>query len=799
MPSIPPGFEYDIFISYRQNDNRNDGWVTEFVKNLKGELESTFKENISIYFDEDPSDRLIETYNVDKSLDAKLKSFIFIPIISQTYCDPNCYAWQYEFLKFIRMSEADHFGRDIKLRNGHVTSRILPVRIHDLDSEDVKLFEKETGGNLRAIDFVFKTSSGVNRPLRPDEDHPNDNLNKTYYRDQINKLANAINDIIRSIKIERTHSPEVKTTNKYMSLYEEAVQESSPKDPGVLNRKSKRIPVILISSILFLMLAYAIISKLARNEQVKTLAKLEKSVAILPFKNDSPNDTNAYFINGLMEEILNHLQFVKDLRVISRTSVEQYKNTTKSIPEIAKEQGVNYIIEGSGQKYGHSFNVRVQLIRAEKENQLWGKSYEQEIRDATDIINVQSKIAQSIVEELKATITPEEKHLIEKVHTTNLNAYDFYQRGREEMLKFWTEDDNNTALENAGKLFGRALDFDQAFADAYAGQAAVFLNKNYYKDMFSESYLDSVLILANRALSYDDQLAEAYFVKGAYYDAKGMKNKALEEYDKAIKLNPNDWKAYNGKAMLYEIDDQVVYLDNLQKAALINQSSLASSLILRRIGGKLEVTGYVDKAKSYYKKAFEIDGDSAYYLSCLGGVESDLGNYDKSLDYFKRAYLNRKNYTYVIERLGEDYQRIGKYQESLRYFKEYSDFGPMVGYTYWQNGLRKEADIYLNKCLDFYQKILKTDRPYAQTFYAYYNLVCIYAFRGDKANALKNLKLYSQNKNCELWMLTHTKNDPMLKSIRNDPEFIQILNEMETRYKIVHERIGKWLEEHGNS
>ena len=110
-----------------------------------------------------------------------------------------------------------------------------------------------------------------------------------------------------------------------------------------------------------------------------------------------------------MEEVLNHLQMVKDLRVISRTSVEQYRNTTKSVPEIAKELGVNYVVEGSGQKYGHSFNIKIQLIRAVKEDQLWSKSYDQEIRDATDILNVQSKIAQSIVEELKANVTPRGK------------------------------------------------------------------------------------------------------------------------------------------------------------------------------------------------------------------------------------------------------------------------------------------------------------------------------------------------------------------------------------------------------
>jgi hypothetical protein len=201
MPSLIPGYEYDIFISYRQKDNKHDGWVTEFVDNLKGELEATFKEDISIYFDENPSDGLLETHSVDKSLEGKLKCLIFIPIVSQTYCDPKSFAWQHEFCAFNKSAKEDQFGRDIKLASGNVASRILPVKIHDLDNEDKALLENEIGGMLRSIEFIYK-SAGVNRPLRAAEDHPQDNLNKTYYRDQINKVANAVKGIISCLKPE---------------------------------------------------------------------------------------------------------------------------------------------------------------------------------------------------------------------------------------------------------------------------------------------------------------------------------------------------------------------------------------------------------------------------------------------------------------------------------------------------------------------------------------------------------------------------------------------------------------------
>ena len=169
MTSIIPGYNYDIFISYRQKDNKFDGWVTRFVGDLKKELEATFKEDISIYFDENPHDGLLEMHNVDKSLEGKLKSLIFIPIISQTYCDTKSFAWQNEFCAFNRIAKEDQFGRDIKLSGGNVTSRILPVKINDLDPEDKELVEKELGGVLRPIEFIYK-EPGVNRPLTPDDD-----------------------------------------------------------------------------------------------------------------------------------------------------------------------------------------------------------------------------------------------------------------------------------------------------------------------------------------------------------------------------------------------------------------------------------------------------------------------------------------------------------------------------------------------------------------------------------------------------------------------------------------------------
>jgi len=291
VASIIEGYNYDIFISYRQNDNKYDGWVTEFVDNLNKELEANIKDKVSVYFDINPHDGLLETHSVDRSLEDKLKCLIFIPIISRTYCDPKSFAWQHEFCAFNKLANEDQFGKDIRLVSGNVASRILSVKIHDLDPEDQTLLENELGGTLRCIEFIYK-SAGVNRPLRTNEDHPQDNINKTYYRDQINKVANAIKDIITGL-------------NKG--------QQSS-----VIEIQEKFLPT-------------------------GKMIKQENSIAVLPFVDMRTQKDQEYFCDGISEEIINALAHLENLKVISRTSSFVFKNSKEDIREIGTRLDVNRI------------------------------------------------------------------------------------------------------------------------------------------------------------------------------------------------------------------------------------------------------------------------------------------------------------------------------------------------------------------------------------------------------------------------------------------------------------------------
>jgi hypothetical protein len=217
MSSVVPGFEYDIFISYRHKDNKGDHWVTEFVSALKTELESTFKEDISIYFDENPHDGLLETHDVDGSLKDKLKCLIFIPIISRTYCDPKSFAWNQEFLEFLKIASGDSFGLKIKLPNSNMASRVLPIRIHELDGQDKQSIETALQGQLRAIDFTYK-AAGVNRPLLPKDDEAAKGSGQATYRDQINKTANAISDLIAGMQGKISTGADGTSDNSHQSV-----------------------------------------------------------------------------------------------------------------------------------------------------------------------------------------------------------------------------------------------------------------------------------------------------------------------------------------------------------------------------------------------------------------------------------------------------------------------------------------------------------------------------------------------------------------------------------------------------
>jgi adenylate cyclase len=493
MPSLVPGFEYDIFISYRHNDNL-DGWVTDFVQNLEKELRSTLKDSLSIYFDKNPNDGLLETHNVDKSLEGKLKCLIFIPIISQTYCDPKSFAWQHEFCAFNRFAKEDMAGRDIRVSNGNVASRILPVKIHNLDTEDTNTIENEIGGVLRPIDFIYR-ESGVNRPLTA-ADKKEDNNNKTLYRDQVNKTANAIKEIIMAVKAPVPHP-------------------DRPSDHGQrpMQKAAIKKPVVATITVLLLALAaYFFFLKPTTGREQPTV--LDKSIAVLPFVDLSESRDQGWFSDGLTEEILNSLAHVKGLQVSSRTSSFSFKDKNLRIQTIADSLGVNYVVEGSVRKSNAGVRITAQLIRAKDGFHIWSNTYN---RTPSDILVVQQDIATKIAESLDVSLDPRAIKNMQRAGTTNPEAFLAFLKGQEFFRK--AHNNRNFILPNlkrANTNFDEAISLDPDFVNAYIFHADFYLH-----------FLDSKKSLIGDPLTE----AEAYRLLMSDFASAFVKSKTSIEKD----------------------------------------------------------------------------------------------------------------------------------------------------------------------------------------------------------------------------------------------------------------------------
>jgi len=519
MASMISGFEYDLFISYRQKDNKGDHWVTEFITALKTELEATFKEDLTTYFDENPYDGLLETHDVTKSLQGKLKCLIFIPILSQTYCDSKSFAWNYEFLAFSRSASKDQFGLEVKLPNGNVASRVLPVRIHEIDALDQVMLEEELHGTLRCVDFIYH-AAGVNRPLRPDDDKVRDNESKTVYRNQINKVANAIKELMKALK----------------NRNDPVAFPSRPVGRAPLKKiKSKKSTILLFSAISALaVLGYLFFAKSAKTPT----PSIDRSIAVLPFQNMSNDPDQEYFSDGMMEEIINQLTKVKELQVTSRTSSMKYKGSKAIqgglLKDIALELGVTNIVEGSVRTSGDQMRIAVQLIDARSDKHLWSETYDKP-KDVNSIFAVQTEIALKIAGELKTILTPSEEHALQQIPTRNLEAYQLYLRARQV-----AQDREMESILQSISLIRQALDLDPNFTQAKCELANAYL---VYKDWSypnSDGFYENAQRLAKEVIDTDPTQTLAYSVLSSVDLGLGKFKEFRMYLKRTIENNPTD-------------------------------------------------------------------------------------------------------------------------------------------------------------------------------------------------------------------------------------------------------------------
>lgn len=490
MPSILSDYEYDIFISYRQKDNQYDGWVTRFVEDLKKELEATLKNQVSVYFDANPHDGLLETHHVDESLNKKLKCLVLIPIISQTYCDESCFAWQYELIPFLNSAREDRFGLNIPLGNGNVASRVLPVQIHELDEEDKLLYENTIDSKLRAIEFIYK-EPGVNRPLNS-SDNEEKNQNQTSYRNQINKVANALKEIGTAlIRIDKGEMPtEVRPE----------VQEVLPSSQSLFKNKW----VMGVLAIAALALAYFFYSGRTETSQIEAIPELEKSIAVLAFENMSNDPEQEYFSDGISEEIINALTKVKGLRVAGRTSSFYFKNKDEDFKSIAEKLNVAMILEGSVRRSGDQLRITTQLIDAATGFHLWSENFDGTLEN---IFDLQDRIARLVSEKMELTMTDQG----EKEYQPKREAYELYLKG----IFHWNK--RGRDLLKARDYFLQSVEIDSTYALAYAALSSTHALMLWYEVGSPIGIPELAVKYGEKAIQLDEDLGEGYAALGLSY------------------------------------------------------------------------------------------------------------------------------------------------------------------------------------------------------------------------------------------------------------------------------------------
>ena len=532
---------------------------------------------------------------------------------------------------------------------------------------------------------------------------------------------------------------------------------------------------VRIISMLIGLLLIAFLGLFAYNkyrDHTGDASTIEKSIAVLPFRNDSPNEENLYFCNGIMEGILDHLAKIPELTVISRTSVEQYRENPPSIVEIARELNVNYIVEGSVLRIGDRVRISAQLINALEDKHLWSDQFDKNIESAESIFEVLAEVTQNIGRELKANISPELQKRIEFVPTSDITAYDYFLQGKEHYYNWWRTRDNSNLI-NADRLFELAIKQDSTYGLAYAGKAAVFAQSRA-----GEHYLDSVLIYCDKAILFDPNAAFAYMIRGADYYMRGINDmkKASIDLKKAVELRPNDAFIVRGLASFYSKNEEYISALNLfKRAEKLARDPIHLGAAYYRMGYEVYLgIGDMDKALYFINKSSELnplwEGNNLWYYMVTGKFQEALeiaknknqnpgsiyafmrGKSDSALLYFDQLEAEKK----VKE--GENYVAE---TANIRY-----------GIALIDVGRTDEGMAIINYHLNTIEQGMNAGTA---SSFEVYQVVGIYSFLGETDKAIESLKILNKN---YPWVhrIYMMQVDLLFDNIRDSEEYKEIVN-----------------------
>lgn len=792
MSALLDGYNYDIFISYRQKDNKYDGWVTEFVENLKRELEATFKEEVSVYFDINPHDGLLETHDVDASLKEKLKCLVFIPVISRTYCDPKSFAWEHEFKAFVEQALHDHPGLKVNLPDGNVSLRVLPVRIHDLDIADVKLCESILGTVLRGVEFIYK-SPGVNRPLRSTEDNPHANLNKTIYRDQINKVALAVKVIIEGMLSAGRTDDQIKAGRE-------------EKEAPAFTNKPVRSPAHAWSKTLFiiipLLLLFAGFIFLFSGATSIDFNKRDW-VVISDFENttgDAVFDKSLYTAFSLTANQSRYINVLPRQRMLETLSLMK-KSPEMFIDdmtgrEIAERQNIDICIVPGISQVGDRYVISAKIVDAGTGNILISEVLYASGRD--DILTAIDKLSRKVRRDLgesRYSISTQDKPL-SRVTTSSLEALKLYSQGIDHHYKL--------DFSGARDYYERALLIDTGFTSAKASLGNILVEKfdqEKGKELIRQAVrsVDNLTdkekygILGFYAVSVENDLAKgieytrrltdlypddpAYRNNlGWYYQLAGSYGEAVKEYKAAVKLNPRQALSYGGILWIYL--EKLGHPDSAYAwARKMISDNPQNAWSYTYLGSALICYDSLPEAEAAFRKSREINPSVSFNLFRLAHTCSMRGGYDDAIHFLREIQEISPGESYSVwYDMGAYYQMQDNVAEAKKYLNDFLKYATDV----WEKKSPDDANTYISVSavaarlgdMNMSRRMLEKAVSLDSTLHPRYaGLLCL---QGKTSEALDEIhKALAGGYRDLAWL----KMDPDLRALQYDIRFINMLEQ----------------------
>jgi eukaryotic-like serine/threonine-protein kinase len=479
---------------------------------------------------------------------------------------------------------------------------------------------------------------------------------------------------------------------------------------GFLGRGRKwmqRNPAAAVSvvSLAALLVAMGVIisqSQLVRQRPTSVVAPSEKSIAILPFTNLSDDRANAYFTDGIQDEILSRLSKVAELKVISRTSTEKYKGSRRNLREIGQQLRVANILEGRVQQAGDQVRITVQLINASSDTHMWADSYD---RKLIDIFSVESEVAQRIASSLQAKLTGSERRAIAARPTENAQAHQLYLKAR----FFWNKR-TGADLQTAADYFEQAIAADPGYANAYAGLAQTYLLMPFYNAGASKEVFPKAKASATRAIDLDGTSPEGHSALAMLlcYDFKFRESE--EEFKRAIEFDPNYATAHHwyGNTLLNTLRrfDEAIkegkHAIELDPLSLIINADLGSTLFLAR---------RYDEAIAQLRATLALDGNFAYARVTLGSVLLLKGDTNGAISEYEKARTLSDNCD-VLALLGLANAKLGRPAEVTQLLEQLNECAQnhyvrdhVYALMYVALGQKQTAMDYLERSSDSWLKV----------------------------------------------------------------------------------------------